>query len=344
MNQRNKAIVAAYADGSTLEEIGAEHDLTRERIRQIVRAHGGVDAEQSRAARTAQKDADRDAARVALLEEFEETARDLADRDVTRPRAVARIRALFPNVDGELLDEALRQSGIKFETERNELWFSDAVLEAGIWYLIGAELRLKPDPKWAAVHLDQILLDGLNAVLADVKVTDSEAATILGVIGASKRAAAERELTITGARYQELRQQLLDAMGLESSKGSSPWPATRQTLQKRYGGWNDALVSMGLGTARKGRAKGLVVFTESEYLAAVRHFLAEAAGGGLSTTFAAYEAWVLSARDNGIRRPSGASVRNFFGTWQSAQRTALKDAAGAVVPEPQLLAGPVGGR
>lgn len=323
MIERDIDIVRRYAAGETLQEIGDRFGISRERARQIVAKIGGADADAARAARSAARNAERATAIAGILESHRETATALADRGCTRQRAVSRIVTLFPGLDADLVDEALRSASITFDQDNQANTFSDVTLEAGVWYLLGSELALKPDPTWAARSLPQSLLDELGPHLQAGAITASEYATILGVIAAAQRhAALDPTVTITGKRYEELRLELLDAMGLVSSKGTKPWPTTRQTIMKRFGGWNDALADMGLAIATKGRPKGMVAFVHNDYLDAVADFLARCNDFGLPTTFAAYQDWVVSERAEGVRRPSGASVRNVFDSWGAAIRAA----------------------
>lgn len=323
ISERDAAILDQYADGATLEEIGVRFAITRERVRQIVVKHGGADAAEARRKRTETRSSDRQTARQALLLQHEDAFRSLAGEGHSRPAAIERVSTLFPSLDIELAEEALRDSGIVFDQEASENIFSDAVLEAGVWYLLGAELRLKPDPAWACVNLSSEIVAELPLALAEAAVSRDEIATILGIIGAAQKYALENpSTTITGNRYQELRTELLDAMGLASAKGTMPWPPTRQTIMKRFAGWNDALTAMGLATASKGRSKGLVVFTEADYLNAVTEFAADCDASGLTPTYASYHVWSLKMRDAGNRRPSPAAVRNLYGSWLSAMRMA----------------------
>lgn len=325
LSERNARILDRYADGATLQEIGAEVGLTREGVRLIILKHGGADAEASRAARQAAKEAVVTQARDVFLASFGEIASELAHQGFTRPEAVSRIKVLYPDIDIDVADDALKASDIVFDQNNDVDIFSDVALEAGVWFLLGSELRLKPDPAWAAVYLPQDLLDELGAHLVEASVTPEELSTILGIIGAAQRAALEdRTLTITGARYNELRGELLDAMGLKSAKGAKPWPPTRQTIQKRYDGWNDALASMGLATAKKGRQKGLLTFTEEDYAQSIVDFIADATASGTEQTFANYDKWVKEQASAGIRRPSPASIRNFYGAWLTALRRASR--------------------
>ncbi|MFG6491268.1 sigma factor-like helix-turn-helix DNA-binding protein [Microbacterium sp. P03] len=330
LSERDQRIVARYTEGATLEAIGLEEGLTRERVRQIGEQAGGPGAKVARAARQAVKDAAATQARESFLASFGPVASDLAHQGFTRPATIARIKTLFPSINTDLAEDALKGSDIVFDQDNSTDTFSNIALEAGVWYLLGSELRLKPDYEWAAANLPQDLLDELGDHLVKASVTPDELATILGMIGAAQRAAvADPTLTMTGSRYNELRAELLDAMGLTSAKGAKPWPPTRQTLMKRYEGWNDALESMGLSLATKGRQKGLLIFSDQDYAQAVVEFISAASKFGIEPTFASYGQWVKNESGLGVRRPSPASIRNYYGAWLMALRKAPRSVAAA---------------
>jgi hypothetical protein len=162
----------------------------------------------------------------------------------------------------------------------------------------------------------------LRAALASAEATLDDIATILGVIGAAqKHLASNPTSSITGKRYQELREELVVALGLVSRQGAFPWPPTRQTVTKRFGGWNEALEAMGVGTTTQGRPKGLLKFTREDYDDAVRDFCFYASALEINATYAGYDAWVKQEIAEGHERPSGASVRNVYGTWMDAVRS-----------------------
>lgn len=319
--QRDAEMVELYADGLTLEQIGERFGVTRERVRQIVAKVGGPGAAEARAVRGARREAERQAAMSDARARFGGIVASLADGGATRPRVVERIRALFPEVDAELLDDALRESDIAFDRNVVDNIFPTPALIAGVWFLVGSDLSLKPDPVWAAANLDDEMIDAMRAVVTDAGATDADLAVLLGVIGAAMRHAEQHpETTITGKRYEALRLELVEAFGLVSAKGKMPWPATRQTLMRRYGGWNDALEEVGLGLSDRGRAKGMLLFEPGDYTAAIREFCAEMVVRGEKPTHERYGEWVAQEREEGRKRPSPPSVRNYFGGWMESVR------------------------
>jgi hypothetical protein len=320
--QRDAAMVERYSDGETLDAIGQTFGITRERVRQIIAKVGGTNAEESRKNRIAARELARTATHDAFLREYGDLARQLAKRGITRPDTVLKLQALYPAIDADLAEDVLRESSIVFDKSQIDDIFSKEAVAAGVWYLLGSELRLAPDREWAAVNLDLSLISELRAALGSAEATLDDIATILGVIGAAqKHLASNPTSSITGKRYQELREELVVALGLVSRQGAFPWPPTRQTVTKRFGGWNEALEAMGVGTTTQGRPKGLLKFTREDYDDAVRDFCFHASAAAINATYAGYDAWVKQEISEGRERPSGASVRNIYGTWMDAVRS-----------------------
>lgn len=235
--QRDAAMVERYSDGETLDAIGQSFGITRERVRQIIAKVGGTNAEESRKNRIAAREAATQAAHAAFLTEYGDLARQMAKRGVTRPDAVLKLQALYPAIDVDLAEESLRGSTIIFSKAQMDDIFSKEALAAGIWFLLGSDRNLSPDREWAAVNLDLSLINELRAALESAEASPDDVATILGVIGAAQKLVTESPTaSITGARYQELREELVVALGLVSRQGAFPWPPTRQTVMKRFGG------------------------------------------------------------------------------------------------------------
>lgn len=320
VQQRNAQMVERYAGGETLESIGASYGVTRERVRQIVAKLGGATAEESRKQRLAARESASAAGRAAFLLEHGQLARRIAATGATRPEAIERLRSVYPAIDADVAEEALKESDIVFDKQDADNIFSDEAIAAGVWYLLGSELGLTPDLERAAADLPLALIAELRSVLAEAALEPEHIATILGVVAAAQaHVEAHPDATITGKRYGTLREELVTVMGMESRKGATPWPPTRQTVQKRFGGWNDGLAAIGLGTASRGRPKGLLKFTEEGYYQAVRDFVNDPC---VPNTVEGYHRWTVLESGEGRIRPSVSSLRNFLGTWGDVLRSA----------------------
>ena len=178
---------------------------------------------------------------------------------------------------------------------------------------------------YLSVAMHQIDLTEACEVSAALDQQGLEAETranILIMIANARAYAVENEAaTITKQRYDEVRREILDDLGLVSAQGVTPWPPGAQTVMKRLGGgyWAEALRNIGLTTER-GRERGLLRFTESDYDNAIVDFLAQANATGRAPTFEAYCDWVESEDRAGRRRPSPAVVRMRYKNWNNAKR------------------------
>ncbi|MBO0907785.1 sigma factor-like helix-turn-helix DNA-binding protein [Arthrobacter sunyaminii] len=324
--ERNALMVSRYIHGETLDAIGQDYGVTRERVRQIVSKVGGNLAAESRQKRLEMRQSEAKAMAEEFMAAYGDIARAAAANGATRAETIARLGLIYPELDPELAEATLRESDISFDKRSHET-FSKAVLEAGLYFLAGSELRLAPDPQFAAAHLDFDLMAELAGVLEQGTATAEDIATILGIIGAAKRHIAEHpETTITGSRYDDLRDELVPALGWESRRGSTPWPPTRQTLMGRYTYWNSALESVGMAAAKKGRPPGLVKFTDRLYEKAIRDFVAEMHTQGSHPSHQRYADWSADMNLAGHEYPSSSSLRNYFGSWSAALRAAGQEA------------------
>jgi hypothetical protein len=163
--------------------------------------------------------------------------------------------------------------------------------------------------------------DDLRA-LASVCATADEVASLASAAAAVTRSQ-NAAMTVTKDQYAIWRSEWLTRFPKQSS---TPWPPTHQTVLKRLGrgAWNDAVKAAGLTPNLRGRPRGALVYRDAdEHLDAVASFLRAAETEGLRPTFEEYERWRL-----GRPVPSGAQIRNTFGTWNIAKRRAA-DVAGA---------------
>ncbi|WP_026556445.1 sigma factor-like helix-turn-helix DNA-binding protein [Arthrobacter sp. 35W] len=320
-DERNAVMVERYSDGETLDAIGQSFGVTRERVRQIISKLGGTNAEESRRKRLEARTVETQTARQLFMDRFGNLALQLANRGITRSDAIVKLKTVFPTIDVDLADDALRDSKIVFDKAPSEEIFSAEAIAAGIWYLLGSDLGLAPDFEYAVVCLDLALMDELKAALSTASVGSEDIATILGVIGAAQKyALTEPKCSITHQRYDQLRNELVGALGLVSRQGSMPWPPTHQTVIKRLNGWNNALQNMGIGTSPLGRGKGLVKFTQTEYTDAVQDYCMAMEYADTRATAEGYDTWVKSEASSGRSRPTLASVRNVYSTWNQAVR------------------------
>jgi hypothetical protein len=126
------------------------------------------------------------------------------------------------------------------------------------------------------------------------------------------------------AIYEETRLEVWSAQGWAGG-GEPYWPPTRQTVMKRLGNgyWVDAMEAVGVvRSAKKGRSRGLLLYSEDDYKDSVKSYYLACLARSKSPTHLGYEDWCSAEKLAGTQRPSGASVRNFFGGWTQAVQAA----------------------
>lgn len=198
--------------------------------------------------------------------------------------------------------------------------FTDEQIIAGFWLLAARvhERRLGVDES----RRDAALAEVLEPLIGRNGLTRADVEAAIPAILAARDAASLHELpTVAAAKADEARARLLAERGAVTGKGALLWPTGSRTIAVRLGGgnWNDALASLGLRPASRGRAQGSGRFDEARVLAALREYVegAEAAGG--RATIGGYADWARGMRDSGRSDvPSGATLRQRFGTWARA--------------------------
>ncbi|MDO5729483.1 MAG: hypothetical protein Q4P71_07665 [Actinomycetaceae bacterium] len=182
----------------------------------------------------------------------------------------------------------------------------------------------------------------LTPFLPDVSIddapaaTDEEAAQLISVLkrlrvvnhekqarrivrqALANQAYVERnDVTLSVTKYNARRAEILKELGLMSAKGVQLWPPTSQTLITRLGGrWSTAMETCGLAAAKDGSLGRLNArFTDSDRETALRNFFDHCEQTGITPSYSAYTRW---SRDQETRVPSGASLRQVYGTWNRA--------------------------
>lgn len=256
---------------------------------------------------------------VAEWDPHREVAEAIAQAGFTKEECNRRLACFYPDLPAAELSAVINEWGLVFrDASYGSSTFTDAALKGALLYLVGTHLGLQPDPGWSAVGLASDVITDVGAILLEAGFAAAESSTVLSVIGAAQRTADQSEVTITGKQYDALRAEVLEAAGLTSGKGARLWPPTRQTLIKRFGGWNDALVSLGLGAPSRGRPRGLTKFSDDDYRAAIKDFLVHCQTTNIPHTFTAYGNWSRAENADGNQRPSDAAIRLFFGSWSNA--------------------------
>lgn len=218
--------------------------------------------------------------------------------------------------------------------KEHDLLLTDTLVRAGFWLLYGRQNGVADDGETSAAETspsataaesatdaDAELVGEVTAYLAWIGVGVDYASTTLRIIAVAQALAISTPTaTITAARYEQLRADVLAETGQASRKGVALWPVTSQTIMKRLGGgsWAGALAELGVGISGRGRARVRLRFAESDYVDAVVAFLQHARSAVQTPSYSAYTAWVSRQKEDGIEYPSGSAVRAYFGSWGAA--------------------------
>lgn len=322
-SDRNSRIVASYVDGDTLEVIGQKENLTRERVRQIIKQLGQTNADEARAARATRNKIQRSQDVHKALMDLGSTPSELADAGLSREQAVEHISVSLPSIEPDIIDQALVASGAIFGRAQADPSISDNLVKAALLYALGVANEL-PMIANAATWVDPETTREVRDYLVSFEMSAEYVSQVLGIIASARQSLAEkRSLTITVDGYGDIRGELIDTTGATTGRGSSAWPPTSLTISKRLGNgyWNDALKAIGAGTSDRGRERGPLTFSEIDYDVALRKYLEESTAKDVRPTFSGYSNWVKEQTDQGIRYPSGAALRLWFGNWLDAIRS-----------------------
>lgn len=322
-SKRDNDMVYRRSLGESLESIGESYGVSRERVRQIIVKAGGPTAQDAHTAARAVRAADEQRERDAFAAQYLLIARELASKGTSRRDVIARLKAIDPSIDEAIASSVLRKARIVFAQDWMDDFMSDRLLVAAVWYLFGLDYQIPADPSLAVKKLDHALISELTEALARQGVHELERARVLGVIAAAQHFATENpKVSITGARYGALRKKQIGAWGLESARGTHYWPPTKQAAMARFGGWSETLLRVGLKRSEFGRSKGLLKYTADEYQGAAMDYVAWADRRDATPSVDRYKEWRQLEADEGRERPSGASLRNIFGSWSKAMRAA----------------------
>ncbi len=323
---RDKRIVALYAGGASMQELATKYGLSRQRVHQIIRRLGGAEAEAARAVRRGLRDEQQSARVQAFLDQYQDVIVELATSGCARAEIEGRFSLLVSDSPASVVRDSLTKADVIFDVNIQEYAFPTVAIESAVWYVLARSLNLKADLISALRRIDLAEAQEVAAVLDQQGLSAGTRAEILMLVAAARAYIIDNPaVTITKQRYDEVRRDILRALGLVSAQGVMPWPPTSQTVMKRLGSgyWAEALRYLGLTPSSRGRERGLLRFSEDDYAKAVVDFLAQAAVTGQATTFETFRDWIDSEERAGRRRPSPPSIRLRYVTWNNAKRMVL---------------------
>jgi len=305
-------------DGLTLEEIGTRFGITRERARQILRNLGAATAGTIRKKRREFKELAEKAVSRELLEDSMGVLRALYDSGSTKAHAVDLVSALYPNSGRDTVQTAIDSSKLRFRQAPTVNRFSDEFIKAAVLWVIGRQHNFRASKEETATVVGHKLLAEILKHCKDGFMPNLSVEEIIRAVAGSQVAIdSGATIRMPHAIYEETRLEVWAAEGWAG--GAEPyWPPTRQTVMRRMGNgyWLDAMKEIGvLPSEKKGRARGLLFYTEDGYKDSIKSYYLACAALSKSPTHLGYEDWHRVEKLAGTQRPSGVSVRNFFGGW-----------------------------
>jgi hypothetical protein len=327
--ERDIEIVRLWEEEAlSLQEIGSRFGITRERTRQILRHFGASEANAIRENRKVEKKKLEDLRVKEILENSITVIKALYDSGATKTHAINMLAILFGEYDkGEIL-LAVEKSKLRFQQATVSPKFSDEFVLAGVHWVLGVRNDVLAGREETVALIEEDLLTeflahGEEGLLPAIPIEE----ILRRVVGARIEIGSSAPLSLSHAAYEETRITVWDSEGWAGSI-EAYWPPTKQTVMKRLGGgyWNDAMDAIGIAASvRKGRPRGLLLYSESDYHRAIRDYYWHRVDLGLSPTHLAYTDWVKGEQHAGDKRPSAISVRNFFGNWTRAIQIAQQE-------------------
>ena len=308
-------------EGLTLEEIGSRFGLTRERARQILKSLGAAASPAIREKRrVAKASKERDQARSLLVEAIG-VLKALYDQGATKQHAIDLLATLYSDYDRATVQAAVDGSKLRFHQAAVAPRFSDEFIKAAVHWILAKQNNLIASNEDTARHIGHELLGEVIEHFEEGLMPSGSLETILREIAGTRVAlAAGMELSMSHSSYEATR---LEVWAKEGWAGSAEpyWPPTKQTAMKRLGNgyWVDAMTAIGLKPSdRKGRSRGLLLYTEADYQAAMKDYYRDCQTASIDPTHSRYDSWAKKEKEAGRTRPSGMSLRNFFGSWITA--------------------------
>jgi hypothetical protein len=328
MRGRDDRITERYREGKTMQAIADEVGVSRARIQQILAARGEVVATALEARK--RRRADKLSTKAEKFwREHGATVKALADQGQSKQHILDRFALLFPELEQATIQTALDRSGIAFSKPTDPRHFPDAALELGVWYVLGLHLKLDPDRGAALASMDFEEASELREALEHRGFSSDQVAEILALAIEARELAATTACSLSKAKYNELRTTTVPSQ--RDDQGLHPWPADSQTVIKRLGNgyWSEAMVKIGLVPNERGRSRGLLIFSEDSYRDALAKYVNDRRAAGATTSFDDYDAWRRREYRDGRNWPSGVAIRNRFGSWSSAMRSAGRKTDGS---------------
>lgn len=332
---RDREIIEAWeTEPLTLEQLGARFDLTRERVRQILKRHGAKSKAEVISEAKAALEVQFEAQRPVLVARLTELA---VGNLLTRSQVAKTVSREYPEFPEEMIKELILSSRIPFSNAKSRASnrFSDSQLEIAVLLCFGL---CYPRALQSGDYSRYVSGDH-EAELKKFSTSESfpsniDFSSLLNAIGYSSLKREQKVLDpFAHVDYERRRVELWSQNGWGSGSGGKNWPPTQQTIAKRLGGgyWNDAMKRLGFPiSSKKGRPRTGYLHNRETILTSLGEFLIHCAtdNGSNSTSVRAFETWRRQASSEGVDHASAATIRATFGSWSEALHAARLQTSG----------------
>lgn len=219
-----------------MPDLATQFGLSRQRIHQIIRRLGGADADTARAVRRELRDEQQSALVKAFVDQYQVLITDLAASGLARADIEGKFTLLLPDIPSAIIHDGLTKAEVIFDVNIQEYAFPTAAIEAAVWYAIACNLDLSLDISVAMHQIDLAEAWEVAAVLDQQGLEAEARAKILIMIANARAHAIENEaVTITKKRYDEVRREILDDLGLSFCTGHNALAAHRSDCNETPG-------------------------------------------------------------------------------------------------------------
>lgn len=260
-----------------------------------------------------------------FLDRYAPLISDLAAHGWTATETYHRLILLYPQANRDHLNQAIHSGDWTFATNRDHT-ISTVLMASALWYAVANAYDLQPNPSYAAVTLDPVILQDLPSMLETFDVAPEHTATIVGMVGAALEYLAEHPYTtLEESDYDEFIANLPpEATGL--SRDNFNWPPPRGIITDRLGdrSWADALLKVGIcppNHADLGISLDPNSLSETDFRNALSEFLSYCIRHDRKPTVLLYGTWSASHRPASGNTPYLGLVRASYGSWQKALTT-----------------------
>ncbi|QRZ61280.1 hypothetical protein [Rothia sp. ZJ932] len=262
-----------------------------------------------------------------FLAQYSAVLGDMADTGITPSEAVVRFRTVYPDAPAHYLDKAM-VSGQWFFVGRRESPINNVMIAAALWYAVAETLELEPDPHYAAVRIDPIIMQDVPRMLEMAQVSAQNISLVMSKIGATLNYLTKHPYaSLDESEYVELLENPTAEMR-EVDTDAVQWPPTAEVISDRLGNgsWATALLRTSIcppDIDEMGFSVDPNSISDREFRNALSDFLSYCVRYDRKPSVLLYGAWSTD-RDHLGKVPLLGAIRGRYGSWHIALQKGRK--------------------